>query len=192
MFFLDPSQTFYKVRPNSSFLHARLTHSYPPGLQQRDRLSDSQVYLKVINPNEIRLGLRVQLATRSPCDFVILYIASLLRVSIYPPHAIRTQLTPPAKCFPVPLPRRQLDGATPKRFLHLRLRHPPTSSTHWKLLQSQHTIRLPDTSKIDVSRRTGSHYLGVVGRCQIHLPIFRLLGPHVPSGRQQRLRRASI
>ena len=101
-----------------SDFQSRLTQSPPTELQQRDRLCDSQVYLKVINCSEIRLA--IQLAIRKPCDFVILYLASLLRVSIYLRHANQTHLTSPATTSPVFAPfRPKLHKPPPKRLLHL-------------------------------------------------------------------------
>lgn len=130
---LIESQIFYKVRPKPDISHSQLTRSSPIGLRQRDRLLDSQVYLKVINRYEIRLA--IQLTTRMPCDFVMLYLASLLRVSICLPHAFQIHLTSPATTSPIHASLEPgLNKPPPQCFLHLRLRHPPTSSTHRRIL----------------------------------------------------------
>ena len=73
-------------------------HSIPPALthpstelEQRDRLIDSQIYLKVLNQREVRTV--IQLYDHS-CPSATLLLASLLRVSVTERH-VRTRASPP-------------------------------------------------------------------------------------------------
>ena len=52
---------------------------HSPELQQRDRLIDSQIYLKVLDCREVRVVVR---GSGHPCASAALLLASLLRVSV--------------------------------------------------------------------------------------------------------------
>lgn len=83
--------------PSLSFLP---TQSTPTEVAQRDRLSDADVRLKIVDCVEV--GMVVTTVTPGPgmpCASAVLLLAALLRVSAHFRYMIRTPLTMSATSF---------------------------------------------------------------------------------------------